>query len=107
MLLGGLKNIAIEKARKLKSQHIAVVPSKKICPSYKIVISKRLKELLMEDTEESQDELQDSEPDEIELSFQSDVSKEQLNSALTEIGVYTLKTHTISSHSIVFYGKRN
>ena len=106
MLLGGLKEITLEEAKKLKMHHIAVVHGKKICPSCKIVISKKLKETMAEDKEESQDKSHDSEIDEIELSFQSDVSKEQLNSTLSEIGVSPLKTHAISSHSIVSYGKK-
>ena len=106
MLLGGLKEITLEEAKKLKTYHIAVVPGKKICPSCRIVISKKLKETMAEDKEESQDKSHNSEIDEIELSFQSDVSKEQLNSTLSEIGVSPLKTHAISSHSIVSYGKK-
>ena len=38
----------------------------------------------MEDTEELEGELQDSELDEVESSFHSDVSKEHLNSELAE-----------------------
>lgn len=53
-------------------------PGKNICPN------KRLKETLMEDTEELEGELQDSELDEVESSFHSDVSKEHLNSELAE-----------------------
>ena len=71
-----------------------------------IVISKRLKETMAENKEESQDESHNSEIDEIELSFQSSISKEQLNSTLSEIGVCPLKIHAISSHSIVSYGKK-
>ena len=59
---------------------------------------------MTEDNEKSQDELHDSEIDQIELSFQY-VSKEQLNSTLLDAGLSPLKTHVISSHSIVSYGK--
>ena len=59
---------------------------------------------MTEDNEKSQDELHDSEIDQIELSFQY-VSKEQLNSTLLDVGLSPLKTHAISSHSIVSYGK--
>ena len=60
---------------------------------------------MTEDNEKSQDELHDSEIDQIELSFQY-VSKEQLNSTtLLDVGLSPLKTHSISSHSIVSYGK--
>ena len=80
----------LEKAKKLKTHHIAVAPSK-------------LKETMAEDKEESQSGSHDSEIDEIELPFQSDVSKEPLNSTLP---VSPLKTHAISSHLIVSYGKK-
>ena len=107
MLLGGLKEITLEEAKKQKRHHIAVVSGKKICPSCRIVISNRLKVTMVEDKEESQDDSHDTEIDENELSFQSDISKEQLNSTLSEIGVSPLKTHATSSHSIVSYEKRN
>ena len=82
--LGGLKEITLGEAKKVKMHHIAVVPGKKICPSCRIVIPKKLKETMAEDKEELQDGSHDSEIDETELSFQSDVSKEQLNSTLSE-----------------------
>ena len=43
--------------------------------------------------------------DETELSFQH-VSKEQLNSTLSRIGVSPLKTCAISSNSVVSHGKK-
>ena len=61
---------------------------------------------MAQDKQESQDASHDREIGEIKLSFQSDVSKEQLNSTLSEIGVSPLKIHAISSHSVVSYGKK-
>ena len=57
----------------------------------------------MEDIEELQYELHDSEPDEIELWFH--LLKELLNTNLTKIGVSPLKT-CYSSHFIVSYRKK-
>ena len=110
--LGGLKQITLGEAKKLKMHHIAIVPGKKICSSCRIVISKKLKETMAEDKEELQDTSHDSEIDEIELSFPSDVSKEQLTQhCQRKIGVSPLKTMLLahiqlSSHSLVSYGKK-
>ena len=72
--------------------------------SCKIVISKRCQKTLTEDKKKLQDELHDSEIYDTEL-FQY-VSKERLNSKLSDVGVSSFKTLAISSHLIMSYGKK-
>ena len=61
---------------------------------------------MTEDQKKLQDELHDSELYYTELLFQYDVSKERLNSKLSDVGVSSFKTLAISSHLIVSYGKK-
>lgn len=59
---------------------------------------------MTEDKKKLQDELHDSEIYDTEL-FQY-VSKERLNSKLSDVGVSSFKTLAISSHLIMSYGKK-
>lgn len=105
LILGGLKEVTLEEAKSLKNNGIDIVPGQKLCPTCRILVTKKLGESSSDDTEQSQDE-QTQELTEIESSFQADLSKTSLNSTLTEINISPVKTHAVSSHLLVPYGKR-
>lgn len=99
-----LREITLDSVKSFKSLGIDVIPGKKLCPSCRFQLSSKLDE-----KERKMEEVSDNEetaPVEFESDFDSEKTRESLDSSFSEMDVSPLKLHAVAPHTKVSYGKR-
>ena len=106
---GSLIEITLEASKEYRMYNMVLIPGKKLCPTCRRVVSKRMKsyketELAaaapLDDTYNS-----DSEQD-FKAEFQREQVRENLDSSLESMDISPMKLHAVPSHSKFAYGKR-
>ena len=102
-ILGSLRSITLIMAKEMRQCGLFVTPGEKLCPSCRKETTLKLKPGIQTDSEtEGSDENMDA----IAREYETNTTRESLNSTLKELEMSPLRSHSVPQYSKVVEGKR-